>query len=390
MNSRPGDAHVDVAIVGGGPAGAAAALTLLGHQSVVRSDIRVAIVERGAYERDKVGESLPPVAGSLLRQLGAWDRFLAARHRPAHGTISTWGTSRAVVNEFVYGARGHGWHLDRQRFDRDLADLARERGASVYTRTRVVASAARRDGPGYQITLDGPDGRGTLTADVVIDASGRAASFARRHGGHIQVVDQLLAIIGRVTVDGPLPDSYTLVEARPDGWSYCAELPGRPDEGGRPMLVAAMTDVDIVRAHGLREPQRWFDWVRAGPLTAERLRRATFDQATEVVAAGSQHLRSAAGDDWLAVGDAASCYDPLSSQGIVKALRSGIFGSYATLDRLVGKPAGWDRYAGIVAREFEFYRRKHRELHARERRWPDRPFWRRRQASTTQPRKLPD
>jgi flavin-dependent dehydrogenase len=43
-----------------------------------------------------------------------------------------------------------------------------------------------------------------------------------------------------------------------------------------------------------------------------------------------------AGDSWLAVGDAASTFDPLSSQGIVKVLRSGVCASYAIADPLTG------------------------------------------------------
>jgi flavin-dependent dehydrogenase len=83
----------------------------------------------------------------------------------------------------------------------------------------------------------------------------------------------------------------------------------------------------------------------------------------------------------IAVGDAASRFDPISAQGIVKALRSGIFASYAVADWLRrGDPAGLRRYRTLVQREFAAYRRTLRDYYALEQRWPDRPFWQRRTA----------
>jgi flavin-dependent dehydrogenase len=57
--------------------------------------------------------------------------------------------------------------------------------------------------------------------------------------------------------------------------------------------------------------------------------------------AQSGHLAPVAGDDWLTVGDAAAGFDPLSSQGIAKALRSGIFASYAIGDLLTTRRLHW-------------------------------------------------
>jgi flavin-dependent dehydrogenase len=65
--------------------------------------------------------------------------------------------------------------------------------------------------------------------------------------------------------------------------------------------------------------------------------------------AQSGHLAPVAGDDWLAVGDAAAGFDPLSSQGIAKALRSGIFASYWIGDLLTrGDYTGLRRYRSFV------------------------------------------
>jgi flavin-dependent dehydrogenase len=104
------------------------------------------------------------------------------------------------------------------------------------------------------------------------------------------------------------------------------------------------------------------------------------EESPIIAAANSIHLEPVGAADWLAVGDAAVAYDPLSSQGIVKALRAGIFAAYAIADRLdKADHRGLARYAHLVRREFASYRRQHAEYCGREQRWPQSRFWSRRQ-----------
>jgi flavin-dependent dehydrogenase len=95
--------------------------------------------------------------------------------------------------------------------------------------------------------------------------------------------------------------------------------------------------------------------------------------------AASRRLDPAAGEDWLAVGDAASVVDPLSSQGLFKALRSGTFASYAIADRLLrADDVGLRRYRTHVREEFAGYLRARERYYGQERRWPASEFWSRR------------
>lgn len=95
--------------------------------------------------------------------------------------------------------------------------------------------------------------------------------------------------------------------------------------------------------------------------------------------AQSRHLEPVAGDDWLAVGDAAAGFDPLSSQGIAKALRSGIYAGYAIGDLLTrGGDTGLRRYRLFIRGEFESYARARAKYYRAERRWASSEFWERR------------
>ena len=65
----------DVLVVGAGPAGSTAALNLAPLR-------RVALVEACAETTRRIGESLPPAARRLLRDMGLLDCFQAQAHSP--------------------------------------------------------------------------------------------------------------------------------------------------------------------------------------------------------------------------------------------------------------------------------------------------------------------
>jgi flavin-dependent dehydrogenase len=85
-----------------------------------------------------------------------------------------------------------------------------------------------------------------------------------------------------------------------------------------------------------------------------------------------------AGDAWLAVGDGATTFDPLSSMGIFKGLRSGIMAAYAIADYFKGSSKSLEKYEAILAREFEEYLSTKTDYYSRERRWQGSAFWQRR------------
>jgi flavin-dependent dehydrogenase len=356
----------DVAVVGGGPAGCAAALALRAHAP----GLSVTLLEASAYAEPRIGETLPPPAAEVLRRLGVWDEFQAQEHRPAYGTSAAWGDARPHDHDFFGSVHSVGWHLDRAAFDAMLATAAEARGVAVRRSTRVTG--AEREGGGWRLALGGAP---ALHARFVIDATGPSASFARRHGGaRSRVVDRLAGFARFLREARPTP-AGTLVEAFPDGWWYTAALPG----GVR--VAVCMTDSDLARPLRLDEERGLLDALRAAPLTSALLEGAEPCGPPLVRAARSRRLDPPTGDRWLAAGDAASTFDPLSSQGVLKALRSGIFAAYAAGDLLtLGDERGMRRYDHFIRQEFAGYLRARSRYYAEERRWPAREFWRRRHA----------
>jgi len=335
----------DVAIAGGGPAAAAAALVL------ARASASVIVIERGDDRGDKPGESLAPAAKPVLQRLGVWDDLARDGHLPCHGNRSVWGSDRVDELPFVFSPYGHGWHLDRRRFEHRLNEHACGAGATRVTGTTVTA--VHRAGDGWQLRC----GSNELEASFIIDATGRASRVARMLGARRLIHDPLVAVVAFLESASPDLDSFTFVEAAEDGWWYTAPLPSNrlaamfiTDPPARPFAPSGHTLVRIER-HG---------YVLTAP--------------PRVVDAGSARLDRFAGDGWLAIGDAAMSLDPLSSHGIAAALHGGMLAAEAIL--------GGDarRYAVAMESTWDGYASMRRAFYAGERRWAGTGFWSRRAA----------
>src|SRR5215510_13158227 len=134
----------DVVVLGGGPAGAAAAITL------TRAGRSVVVIEKSQYAQPRIGETLPPAARPRLVELAVWEPFLAAGHLPSPGVLSVWGEDELYETHFIFNPYGQGWHLDRQRFDTMLAQAARQAGARLCCDAQVI-SCLPLAGDGWQV-----------------------------------------------------------------------------------------------------------------------------------------------------------------------------------------------------------------------------------------------
>ena len=230
---------LDALIVGGGPAGTAAAIVLAGQGR------EVAVLERSDYSAARVGETLPPAANPLLRTLGVLDRMEADGQTRCPGVVCTWGDPLPYLSDSLFDPDGEGWHVDRARFDASLAARAAEAGARVVTRAEV--RACRREGTTWEADVLG---EGRLSARVLIDAAGRPPWPGRPT--RRDAYDRQVALVRTFEADpGRPPDRRTWIEAVRDGWWYASALPR-----GR-LLAAYFTDADLVRAPGRDWSARW-------------------------------------------------------------------------------------------------------------------------------------
>lgn len=361
------DADLDVAIIGGGPAGTAAALTL-----AKRSDMVVTVFERSAYDRPKVGESLSPGVRGLLQYLNLWERFEAEQTLSLFGTEAAWGSDTLGSMDFILTLHGAGWALDRQRFERMMADEVTQRGIDL--QTNVTVRGITHDGELWHLDLGGA----CITARYVIDAAGRTSQFSTSDRVHRQRNDTLTALATRLPRAADA-QQMTRVEAVEDGWWYAAPLP----DGDVILCLFS----DATRVHGLR--------LSDPSVFTSRLERTSHirplidedhvhDLTLEPLPAFSSQL---SGQDaalpMVAAGDAMAARDPLSSSGIPNAIAGGIQAARVAADALFGQGRLKAAYLDGVAADHAAYLKTHWRTYRTERRWPGAPFWRFRTAHVT-------
>jgi flavin-dependent dehydrogenase len=358
----------DIAILGGGPAGSAAALSL----KQVEPALRVLLVEASGYRASRIGETLAPGGQALLEGLGCWQRFRAEGFLASHGTAASWGSMALHENEFLLSAHGNGWHLDRARFDVMLAECASDAGVQVQRAIRF--GAASRVARGWRLSLQTGAAPLCIDARFVIDATGRAARFATSQGAQLRREDRLVgvSVIYRRSQDHFPRGGTTLVEASRDGWWYSAVLPDSR------LLVTWMSDADLIHTARLRDADRWSAHLESASSTRARVREGAADGTPQLWAAGTQHLTAPQGEAWVAAGDAACAWDPLSSAGILKALRTGRLAAFVALDAMKGRPDTALRYTSILRHEHATYLEARAWFYRQETRWQTASFWRRR------------
>lgn len=352
-------------VFGAGPAGACLAANLAPFH-------RVLVVERSALcdATPAPGETLAPAARRLFTDMGLWDAFCAEGHERWHANLSVWGDPGEAARPLVGDIDGHGWLLDRPRFDRWLRDVARRRGTALAVATRLLGAA--RESTGWRVGLDVDGRRRSLTSNILVDATGRRAALGRRIAARRTPEDRLVARWMRLEGESSEAGT-TYVQADGEGWWYVAQTRSAS-------TLAFFTDADLPAARRLADDPAFLEAAQHAGLTRR------FGLATAVVrgsgtrAARSGTLDAVSGTDWLAVGDAAASFDPIGARGLFTALFCGLAAAEACDRRLAADADALADYGQVLQTILATYRQERHAIYAAETRWQDMPFWRRRHA----------
>jgi flavin-dependent dehydrogenase len=360
--------EVDALVVGAGPAGATAALNLAPTRTV-------ALVDRESRPRPRIGESLPPAARRLLIDMGIWEAFQSQGHSPCYGNRAVWGSTEPFETDFMRDPDGHGWHIDRARFDMWIRQIALDRGATLLAPGRL--NSIEWDGQCWRARVGTVEGVVDLIARVLIDAGGRASPVARSLGARRKLGDKLVCswVCGKAR-SSRRGAGFTYVEATEDGWWYSAPLP----DGRR--VLAFHTDSDLPVARSVADPKRLLGHAAANQELGAVLSESGFSpEQSGFTAAHSAILQPLAGSAWFAAGDAACSFDPLSSQGLLNALFTGLAAAEAAGRYLSVEADNSHEYSQTVNQVYSVYQRHLSHWYRAETRWRGQAFWQRRQAT---------
>lgn len=177
-------------------------------------------------------------------------------------------------------------------------------------------------------------------------------------------------------------DNRTLIEATPDGWFYSSLLSRSPCT----RVVAFHTLPNHAAAKRSRRRDGFLDiLLSSAPLIAQIIvendytmdARGGYPRCT---AAGSSYLDKVcdSSSHWVAVGDAAIAFDPLSSQGIVTSLEMGFYVGMILAEHLEGDfaaPGLEDKVDNMYHGIREDYERHRRYYYGAVKRFKEENFW---------------
>lgn len=378
----------DAVVIGGGPAGAATAITIQQY------GYRALVLEAGTFPRHHVGESLIDLWGVLARLGVAEEMDATMQHK--HGSCRIWGSTPALhwtSFDYVRGPRKYSLQVERSLFDQILLRRAAAVGADVRQGHRVTAvlwEGERAVGVRYR---DPAGEEHDAHARLVVDAGGRSSLIGRDLG--LRRADPFYPDLsvygyyaGATRFDGDQA-GHLFIEAVPAGWFWYIPLhTGEVSVG----LVCDRTSRPRLRQVGAATFLA--EAVAGSTMVRELLAEATLVNGPIVTASDGYQSARYAGPGWLLAGDTGFFIDPMWATGVGNALSDGLLAG-AVLETVASgrvteadAVAFYDRHVGQKAAAIDtivkFVYRSN-QLHT------EHPFWQRRHSLlAAQPMPLED
>jgi menaquinone-9 beta-reductase len=317
----------DAVIVGGGPAGAAAAARL------AKQGFKIILVDRATFPRDKVcGDFVGPAALVELVDLGVVGmQGYRATNKIRDAALHLDG-KKLIVQSLpeVKGLPSYGRCIPRLQLDAWILDAARQAGVTVYGDRKVTEVVRTRDA--VTVRGQGKSGEWELRTRLLLGADGSNSTVARAiRGGLPPRGDRIMAVRAYFTgVDGPddRADLYFSSESFP-GYYWLFPTSGAQANVGVGMVLSTYPYTN----HNLRE--LLLRLMAGDKAMRNRLKGAEMDG--RVVGAPlttyNPHL-PLVGSRAMLLGDAAGLINPLNGEGIQYALLSARWAAEVASDCL--------------------------------------------------------
>ena len=361
----------DVVIAGAGPAGCAAAIRLK------QMNLKVCLIDDRDASRLKVGESLPGAAIRLLATLGIEDleKLMPRKNYiESKANISAWGKEGWEHSDAISNPEGGGWHIQRNVFDAALLKYAKEKGVHHYKgkigRIKKVTKSNKEtcliEFKTKKETL--PD---QLISKWVIDGTGRSSAVLKQFEIERVEYGEQWAVICWMKSSKEDVDTSTRIKSVKNGWWYTSKLP----DNSRVVVFHGLSDS---AAYLVRNPNEFIRQINKIGLISYQVSIGDMLQEVSVKRAGVSKPTQVIDANWLAIGDAALSFDPISSQGIFFALYSGIRGA-ETIACILNSEEKTLRYLQDYSKKihkvFTSNERSRKYFYTQEVRYQEDPYW---------------
>jgi flavin-dependent dehydrogenase len=347
MKNTNTDYHV--VIVGAGVAGLTAALVL------AKNGLKVAIIESKNTHASKMGECVQASLLNTLDKLGLRKQFEHDNHFQLQGYKVNWDEHGLYERNLLATPSGTGWLLNREKFDNMLVKATKLAGVDIYWQSKLAElHEVKNAESGYQsswkLDIVSLEKKWRLDVPFIVDGTGRARNVARQLVIVKPKKDNLVACFCRIehSQSKILTNQQAVIQSSEQGWWYLAPY------SERYASLCYFTDPDLPLPKSAEDI-----WTLAVQQT--QLNKHLIDSVVahehdfKVVAAYSSCLESCVEENWLAIGDAACSYDPLSSYGITSAMGSAFYAAKAIVKTFNGQPEFLDVYQSLMQTNFKNY-----------------------------------
>jgi len=294
---------VDVAIVGGGPAGASCAAFC------AAAGLRTLVLEREKFPREKVcGDCVNPACWPVLERLEIAQQIQDSPHAALNAVEFIAIGGRKLRIDFPPAEPGM-ISIKRSVFDNLLLNRARASGAGIHEEATVVSIARTRDRD-WKIDIV----RETFLARILVGADGRNSTVARLRNLLPPPERERIALEAHIPLPGDF-GSRIVLQFLPEGYSGQAPV---NDRELNLCLVGTPPTISSLRT-----------W-------AEKNFFLPSDQQWRTITPLTRAPILAAHEDLFFIGDAARVVEPFTGEGIYYALRSGELAADAIIKIIQG------------------------------------------------------
>jgi 2-polyprenyl-6-methoxyphenol hydroxylase-like FAD-dependent oxidoreductase len=313
-----------------------------------------------------LGETLPPSALPLLQSLGLLELFESNSLHKTRGYHSAWGSTAILDHNFFFHSPfQYGLKINKQTLEQELESLTPENILRFEKMTAIHATEQ-----GVTVELQNDQEHLVVRARCLVEATGRNRAVLKLLGIAGEEHDQLTAYSCHLPRrEHPKITHSVFVESFEHGWGMISRLSDK---------VQVMSLFSRQRV-GIHKELKDYSYWPAILFRTAHLRDFLFEDAGSKVVggdAGSSRAAQLAGKCWLATGDAAIAFDPLSSHGITNAVYTAHRAAEAIALHLSDPDEKHFReYTESLSAIFATYLGTRYELYQRERRWPGAAFW---------------
>ncbi len=310
-------------------------------------------------------ETLPPSALVLLESLNLLELFEKSSSK-TFGYHSLWGSDTVTDNHFFFhNPYKYGLKLNKQALLNDLEEVVKDK----VVRFNDLMEINRSD-ENVSINIESNNTVRTINGRVVIDATGRNRNVLKHLGIASEPYDNLIALSCHLPfIKHPKLVHSVFSESFEHGWGIVSSL----NEQINGMTIFTQKGNPILPQ--LKSYQHWKTVLSKTKLLKDFL---TNDLNRKVVGgdANSSRASKIAGSNWLAIGDAATSFDPLSSHGISNAIYCADASAKAIESHLKDdSESHFQNYEDTLTQIFNEYLKHKRKLYDTETRWKANSFW---------------